>query len=49
MSVVVVEEHGALALALAGRYEVLKVGEIGDRGRGQAPDARARVIDHLAV
>ncbi|MGU3388454.1 ABC transporter ATP-binding protein [Methylobacterium sp. 275MFSha3.1] len=49
VSMLVVEQHVAFALALADRYAVLKLGEIVDSGAAQAPDARARVIDHLAV
>ncbi|SFT26023.1 ABC transporter ATP-binding protein [Methylobacterium sp. yr668] len=49
VSMLVVEQHVAFALALADRYAVLKLGEIVDSGPAQAPDARARVIDHLAV
>ncbi|XYD06652.1 ABC transporter ATP-binding protein [Methylobacterium sp. NMS12] len=49
VSMLVVEQHVAFALALADRYAVLKLGEIVDSGPAQEPDARARVIDHLAV
>ncbi|MEE7449920.1 ABC transporter ATP-binding protein [Methylobacterium radiotolerans] len=49
VSMLVVEQHVAFALALADRYAVLKLGEIVDSGPARAPDAQARVIDHLAV
>ena len=49
VSMLVVEQHVAFALALADRYAVLKLGEIVDSGAAKAPDAQARVIDHLAV
>jgi branched-chain amino acid transport system ATP-binding protein len=49
LSMLVVEQHVAFALALADRYAVLKLGEIVDSGLAKAPDAQARVIDHLAV
>ncbi|MGU3664514.1 ABC transporter ATP-binding protein [Methylobacterium sp. A49B] len=49
VSMLVVEQHVAFALALADRYAVLKLGEIVDSGSARAPDAQARVIDHLAV
>ncbi len=49
LSMLVVEQHVAFALGLADRYAVLKLGEIVDRGSAKAPDAQARVIDHLAV
>jgi branched-chain amino acid transport system ATP-binding protein len=49
VSMLVVEQHVAFALALADRYAVLKLGEIVDSGDAKAPDASARVIDHLAV
>jgi branched-chain amino acid transport system ATP-binding protein len=48
-SMLVVEQHVAFALGLADRYAVLKLGEIVDSGSAEAPDAAARVIDHLAV
>ncbi|WP_342105717.1 ABC transporter ATP-binding protein [Methylobacterium sp. SI9] len=48
-SMLVVEQHVAFALGLADRYAVLKLGEIVDSGSARAPDAQARVIDHLAV
>lgn len=49
VSMLVVEQHVAFALALADRYAVLKLGEIVDSGPAKAPDAQARVIGHLAV
>ncbi len=49
VSMLVVEQHVAFALGLADRYAVLKLGEIVDSGDAKAPDAPARVIDHLAV
>lgn len=49
VSMLVVEQHVAFALGLADRYAVLKLGEIVDSGDAKAPDATARVIDHLAV
>ncbi|MCJ2086487.1 ABC transporter ATP-binding protein [Methylobacterium sp. E-005] len=49
LSMLVVEQHVAFALGLADRYAVLKLGEIVDSGSTKAPDAQARVIDHLAV
>ncbi|MCJ2135973.1 ABC transporter ATP-binding protein [Methylobacterium sp. J-026] len=49
VSMLVVEQHVAFALGLADRYAVLKRGEIVDSGPAGAPEARARVIDHLAV
>ncbi|MEE7505095.1 ABC transporter ATP-binding protein [Methylobacterium sp. C33D] len=49
VSMLVVEQHVAFALALADRYAVLKLGEIVDSGPARVPDAQARVIDHLAV
>ncbi|MCJ2065925.1 ABC transporter ATP-binding protein [Methylobacterium sp. J-088] len=49
VSMLVVEQHVAFALGLADRYAVLKLGEIVDSGPARAPDAQARVIDHLAV
>lgn len=49
LSMLVVEQHVAFALGLADRYAVLKLGEIVDSGSAKAPDAAARVIDHLAV
>ena len=49
LSMLVVEQHVAFALGLADRYAVLKLGEIVDSGSAKAPDASARVIDHLAV
>ncbi|WP_457107495.1 ABC transporter ATP-binding protein [Methylobacterium sp. P5_C11] len=49
VSMLVVEQHVAFALALADRYAVLKLGEIVDSGPARAPEAQARVIDHLAV
>ena len=49
VSMLVVEQHVAFALALADRYAVLKLGEIVDSGPAGAPDAQARVIGHLAV
>jgi branched-chain amino acid transport system ATP-binding protein len=49
LSMLVVEQHVAFALGLADRYAVLKLGEIVDSGSAKAPDAQARVIDHLAV
>ncbi|MCJ2073231.1 ABC transporter ATP-binding protein [Methylobacterium sp. J-030] len=49
LSMLVVEQHVAFALGLADRYAVLKLGEIVDSGSAKAPDAQARVFDHLAV
>ena len=49
LSMLVVEQHVAFALGLADRYAVLKLGEIVESGSAKAPDAQARVIDHLAV
>jgi len=49
VSMLVVEQHVAFALGLADRYAVLKLGEVVDSGDAKAPDAPARVIDHLAV
>ena len=49
VSMLMVEQHVAFALGLADRYAVLKLGEIVDSGDAKAPDAPARVIDHLAV
>lgn len=49
VSMLVVEQHVAFALALADRYAVLKLGEIVDSGPAKAPEAQGRVIDHLAV
>jgi len=49
LSMLVVEQHVAFALGLADRYAVLKLGEVVDSGSAKAPDAQARVIDHLAV
>jgi branched-chain amino acid transport system ATP-binding protein len=49
VSMLVVEQHVAFALGLADRYAVLKLGEIVDSGAAKAPDAQARIIDHLAV
>ncbi|MDP4006267.1 ABC transporter ATP-binding protein [Methylobacterium sp. NEAU K] len=49
LSMLVVEQNVAFALALADSYAVLKLGEIVDRGPAKAPQARARVVDHLAV
>ncbi|MCJ2092692.1 ABC transporter ATP-binding protein [Methylobacterium sp. J-072] len=49
LSMLVVEQHVAFALGVADRYAVLKLGEIVDSGSAKAPDAQARVIDHLAV
>ena len=48
-AILLVEQNVRFALRTADRYAVLKRGEIVDTGRVDAPDAEARVIDHLSV
>ncbi|KAB1073450.1 ABC transporter ATP-binding protein [Methylobacterium planeticum] len=48
VSILIVEQNLDFALKVADRWAVLKLGEIDDEGPA-APDARARVLQHLSV
>ncbi len=49
MTIVLVEQNVGLALALADRYAVLKVGTVVETGRAADPAARATIERHLVI
>jgi ABC-type branched-subunit amino acid transport system ATPase component len=49
LTVVLVEQNVAFALALADRYAVLKVGTVVETGRAADPGAREKVERHLVI
>ena len=49
VAMLLVEQNVRFALKVADRWAVLKRGEIDDEGRSDAPDAAARIADHLSV
>lgn len=49
VAMLLVEQNVRFALNVADRWAVLKRGEIDDEGRSDAPDAAARIADHLSV
>lgn len=49
VAMLLVEQNVRFALDVADRWAVLKLGEIDDEGSSDAPDAAARIADHLSV
>ncbi len=49
MAMLLVEQNVRFALEVADRWAVVKLGEIDDEGRSDAPDAAARIAKHLSV
>lgn len=49
VAMLLVEQNVRFALNVADRWAVLKRGEIDDEGGSDAPDAAARIADHLSV
>lgn len=49
VAMLLVEQNVRFALDVADRWAVLKLGEIDDEGRSDAPDAATRIADHLTV
>ncbi len=49
VAMLLVEQNVRFALQVVDRWAVLKLGEIDDQGRGDAPDAAARITEHLSV
>ncbi len=49
VAMLLVEQNVRFALQVVDRWAVLKLGEIDDQGRSDAPDAAARITEHLSV
>ncbi len=49
VAMLLVEQNVRFALNVADRWAVLKLGEIDDEGRSDAPNVAERIADHLSV
>ncbi len=49
VAMLLVEQNVRFALEVADRWVVVKLGEIDDEGKSDAPSAAARIADHLSV